>query len=145
MRGRTRGASKGSYAQPRGRADAPAGAAYYEQPTVVDWGIAALSFGTGFPLDSGGSHGEREAQAGGVWRGARMEKVRDRVVVGHLTRKGRRGERRTCPLAELNSKSRSVLSMAQQFHLSVLTRLSIGTQFWVFTYALVVCFVLVCI
>ena len=38
-----------------------------------------------------------------------------------------------------------VLSMAQQFHLSVLTRLSIGTQFWVFTYALVVCFVLVCI
>ena len=39
---------------------------------------------------------------------------------------------------------RSVLSMAQQFHLSILTRLSIGTQFWVFTYALVVCFVLVC-
>jgi len=38
----------------------------------------------------------------------------------------------------------SMLSMAQQFHLSVLTRLSIGTQFWVFTYALVVCFVLVC-
>ena len=37
-----------------------------------------------------------------------------------------------------------VLSMAQQFHLAVLTRLSIGTQFWVFTYALVVCFVLVC-
>jgi len=42
--------------------------------------------------------------------------------------------RRVCPL----------LSMAQQFCLSVLTRLSIGTQFWVFTYALVVCFVLVC-
>ena len=38
----------------------------------------------------------------------------------------------------------NLLSMAQQFHLSVLTRLSIGTQFWVFTYALVVCFVLVC-
>jgi len=37
-----------------------------------------------------------------------------------------------------------VLSMAQQLHLSVLTRLSIGTQFWVFTYALVVCFVFVC-
>ena len=37
-----------------------------------------------------------------------------------------------------------LLSMAQQFHLSILTRLSIGTQFWVFTYALVVCFVLVC-
>jgi len=38
----------------------------------------------------------------------------------------------------------SLLSMDQQFHLSVLTRLSIGTQFGVFTYALVVCFVLVC-
>jgi len=37
-----------------------------------------------------------------------------------------------------------VLSMAQQFHLSLLTRLRIGTQFWVFAYALVVCFVLVC-
>jgi len=43
-----------------------------------------------------------------------------------------------------NPTSAQVLSMAQQFHLSVLTRLSIGTQFWVFTYALVVCFVLVC-
>jgi len=38
----------------------------------------------------------------------------------------------------------TMLSMALQFHLSVLTRLSIGTQFWVFIYALVVCFVLVC-
>ena len=43
-----------------------------------------------------------------------------------------------------NALPPAVLSMAQQFHLSVLTRLSIGTQFWVFTYALVVCFVLVC-
>ena len=37
-----------------------------------------------------------------------------------------------------------LLSMAQQFHLSILTRLSIGTQFWVITHALIVCFVLVC-
>jgi len=36
------------------------------------------------------------------------------------------------------------LSIARQFQLSVLTRLSIGNQFWVFTYALVVCSVLLC-
>jgi len=37
-----------------------------------------------------------------------------------------------------------VLSVAWQFQLSVISRLSIGTQFWVFTCALVVCSVLLC-
>jgi len=37
-----------------------------------------------------------------------------------------------------------LLSIDQQFQLSVLTRLSIATRFCVFTYAFVVCFVLVC-